>query len=468
MCRHLFLFATCCIARMQAQELLPNGGFEQYSACPDYVSQIDRADGWSRPTEGTSDYFNACLGVPFSENVPDNEFGYQPAHGGNGYAGFYCFYSSSGEDVPSDGDHEYVSHALAEPLVPGEVYGVEFFVSLSDVSKYAVNDIGALLSVQRPYRADDLAITATPQFLNSPPAMLDDKNDWARIHGCFRADSAYAWITIGNFHQGAETVYEEVPTDYPLTFYSYYYVDDVSVQHLSRPDLGPDLTICTASTIAVHDPMPGGDYLWSTGETGTAITVEAEGTYSVQLANAQCPLSDTVLVRTGASVTFDLPVDTLMDLCASQHLLLNARPQPPYADVLWSTGDTTATIVVDAAGSYAVHANAPDHCPAAWTTTVIDTCKAPVYVPNAFTPNGDGINDQWRPVWSANAGAFLEWTIFDRWGRVLSVSAGHDAGWDGTASGKPVPHGIYAWRGHAHDPVTQLDLPLSGHITLTR
>ena len=76
---------------MQAQNLVPNGDLEQYTQCPDYVSQIDRAIGWSRPTEGTSDYLNACLGVPFSESVPDNEFGYQSAHSGNGCAGFFCF-----------------------------------------------------------------------------------------------------------------------------------------------------------------------------------------------------------------------------------------------------------------------------------------------------------------------------------------------------------------------------------------
>lgn len=47
-----------------AQNLVPNGDFEDYTQCPDYVSQIDRAVGWFRPTEGTSDYLHACLGVP--------------------------------------------------------------------------------------------------------------------------------------------------------------------------------------------------------------------------------------------------------------------------------------------------------------------------------------------------------------------------------------------------------------------
>ncbi|MBL7957987.1 MAG: hypothetical protein JNM49_08500, partial [Flavobacteriales bacterium] len=156
------LLASCA----QAQELLSNGDFETFSQCPDYVSQIDRAVGWSRPTDGTSDYFNACLGVPFSMNVPDNQSGYEPARSGNGYAGLYCFYSTTAITTAPDNDHEYVTHALDAPLMPGGTYAVEFFVSLADVSKYAVNDIGALLSTQAPYRADEFAITATPQITN--------------------------------------------------------------------------------------------------------------------------------------------------------------------------------------------------------------------------------------------------------------------------------------------------------------
>ena len=50
---------------LRTQNLVPNGDLETYTQCPDYVSQIDRAVGWSRPTNGTSDYLNACLGVPF-------------------------------------------------------------------------------------------------------------------------------------------------------------------------------------------------------------------------------------------------------------------------------------------------------------------------------------------------------------------------------------------------------------------
>ena len=450
------------------QELLPNGDFETYTQCPDYVSQIDRATGWSRPTEGTSDYMNACLGVPFSLNVPDNEFGYQAAHSGDGYAGFYCFHSYSEVTTAPDGDHEYVTHALAAPLTPGRQYTIEFFVSLADVSKYAVNDIGALLSMAIPTRTDEFAITGTPQVTNTSLTMLNDKTGWARIHGCVIADSAYAFITVGNFRNGASTVFAEVPSNFPLIWYSYYYVDDISVKEVPQPLLGPDITTCDAATLSVIDPIPGATYTWSTGEVGNTIEVDTAGTYSVQLGTDGCAASDTVVVNLASTIVLTLATDTLVDLCAAPTITIGPTGLPTNASVQWSTGEHTRTIEVAGSGAYTVTASAPDRCSSSATITVIDTCTTPVYVPNAFSPNEDGINDRWQPVWRTNAEANIELTVFDRWGQVLFASTGNSPSWDGRVNGNLVPIGSYVWKGHARDPNTQVVRQLSGHVVLVR
>lgn len=467
----VLLFAAACTLRVCAQELVPNGDLEQYSSCPDAMGQVARATGWLQPTLGSTDYFNACQAAANNVGVPANLFGHQQAHGGQGYAGIIAF---SGPDNLGLADtHEYLSHPLAAPLTPGETYAVEFYVALADISKYAVNDLGALFSVQPPHRDDMLTITATPQV--SAQTLLTDTSGWMRVHGCVQADSAYAYITIGNFHTGATTAFADALPASALWF-SYYYVDDVSVQHLPRPDLGlgPDLTICGPTTISVSDPLPGADYLWNNGATGPSITVDAAGLYSVQLGDADCPVADSVLVQLGTPVRFGLPADTVVDLCATPRIVLDAWPQPPDAALTWSTGDISATTLVDAAATYTVHASAADHCEASASITVIDTCGS-VYAPNAFTPNGDGINDEWRPFWSAiqsgrQAGmsATLEWTVYDRWGHTLFTSSTAADGWDGTAAGSPMPSGAYTWRGHAQDPATAHVRELSGEVILIR
>lgn len=451
-----------------AQELVPNGGFENYTSCPDLLGQLERATGWWHPTEGSTDLYNACDGASSTVGVPSNIEGFQPAHGGNGYAGIICF--NGPENIAANDVHEYLSHALSTPLIPGETYTVSFYVSLSDLSKYAVASIGALFSMQQPHRNDFLAIADAPQFNSTGPALLGDTAGWTRLEGCFTADSAYAWITIGNFLAGASTVYGQVPQAWTGSFFSYYYVDDVSVRHLPRPHLGlgPELSICGPTILAVHDPTPGASYLWSTGQQGPAITVGTAGTYSVAVADATCPLRDSVEVHLGIPVGISLPADTAVDFCLTPAVRLDAELQPPGSTVAWNTGETAAGITVYQAGSYRIQAQAAGYCPASRTITITDACATPVYAPNAFTPNGDGINDHWQPVWAQNENTALTWEVFDRWGHVMFISSSINSAWDGTSQGEPAPMGIYAWRAHLMDPTTAAQHVLTGHILLIR
>lgn len=86
-----------------------------------------------------------------------------------------------------------------------------------------------------------------------------------------------------------------------------------------------------------------------------------------------------------------------------------------------------------------------------------------VTAPNAFSPNGDGINDVWvirNLVDYANASV----KIFDRYGKQVFVSQGYSKPWDGTIGGKPVPSGTYYYIIH----VKQGETPLNGSVTLLR
>lgn len=451
-----------------AQNLVPNGDFEDYVQCPDYVSQIDRASGWFRPTEGTSDYFHACLGVPWSLSVPDNSFGNEPAHSGEGYAGFYCFYSNDATGVPGDDDREYVTHALAEPLVPGNTYAVEFFVSLADASKYAVRDIGALLSMDPPLRSDEFAIQRAPHVTNSSLELLVEKDGWTRIGGCFVADSAYGYITIGNFKPAATTVYTEMSTEYPLTFYSYYFVDDVSVSRMIPPDLGPDRESCEAIVLSVSDPLPTGAYTWNTGATGPSILADTTGIYIVSHTVGGCTLRDFVLVQRMRPLVLLLPNDTIVDLCRQSEVLIGAGGLPPNCTVHWNTGATVGMISVRNAGTYTITAEAPGHCPGEASITVVDSCRTPLYLPNSFTPNGDGVNDHWGPVWNGLVDGRFELWLHDRWGRPVTVLRGTDEVWDGTIDGSPAPEGMYTWRCRTTSTDDVTERTSSGHVLILR
>jgi gliding motility-associated-like protein len=65
------------------------------------------------------------------------------------------------------------------------------------------------------------------------------------------------------------------------------------------------------------------------------------------------------------------------------------------------------------------------------------------YLPKAFTPNADGINDVFMPKASGFASEGFEMRIYDRWGHEVFFSNDWEKGWDGTVNGRPVPVDLY-------------------------
>lgn len=66
-----------------------------------------------------------------------------------------------------------------------------------------------------------------------------------------------------------------------------------------------------------------------------------------------------------------------------------------------------------------------------------------LYIPNAFTPDANDINEVWIP--QGESIKEFEMTIYNRWNQELFYSASLDEGWDGTFKGRPVPQGVYVY-----------------------
>ena len=64
-----------------------------------------------------------------------------------------------------------------------------------------------------------------------------------------------------------------------------------------------------------------------------------------------------------------------------------------------------------------------------------------IYLPTIITPNGDGINDIWKPFHDPGI-EILHFSIYDRWGGEIFQSDG-TIGWDGTINGRAVDQGVY-------------------------
>jgi gliding motility-associated-like protein len=78
------------------------------------------------------------------------------------------------------------------------------------------------------------------------------------------------------------------------------------------------------------------------------------------------------------------------------------------------------------------------------------TTNPQVFVPTAFTPNGDGLNDVIRPI-AVGIQQINYFRIFNRWGELVFTTTTNEQGWDGTIGGKPQATNTYVWLVEAVD-----------------
>lgn len=91
--------------------------------------------------------------------------------------------------------------------------------------------------------------------------------------------------------------------------------------------------------------------------------------------------------------------------------------------------------------------------------------QARIFFPNAFTPNGDGLNDIF--VYEASLLTSVRFSVFNRWGELLFVSEEIGTGWDGLYKGKAAPQGTYLYKLELEDELGNV-FDRSGSFTLLR
>ncbi len=95
---------------------------------------------------------------------------------------------------------------------------------------------------------------------------------------------------------------------------------------------------------------------------------------------------------------------------------------------------------------------------------IVENCH--VNVPNGFTPNGDQLNDIFKPTLNGIK-SLRRFAVFDRWGRVVYSTTKFDEGWDGKRGGLPLDAGVYAWMVE-YDSFEQDNIVIKGTVTLIR
>jgi gliding motility-associated-like protein len=154
-------------------------------------------------------------------------------------------------------------------------------------------------------------------------------------------------------------------------------------------------------------------------------------------------------------------------LCPLKRITLSAGTNPLFT-YLWSTGEIQQTIEFGSLQSQKIKvAVANDICVAedSMFIKVLPSCT--IYVPNAFSPNGDGRNDVFKVL---NADLIKEFSleVFNRYGEKVFVSNNAWQGWDGTIKGSNANAGTYVWVLRYRDVTYNVQKILNGSIVLIR
>lgn len=271
--------------------------------------------------------------------------------------------------------------------------------------------------------------------------------------------------------------------------------ESINVVVLSSPDASfteGAYSVCLPAEVSFTETTPsGGTCSWDFGD-GTTIPTCGDVTYTFNEAGCY-DVTHTVTSVDGCMSSYTLP----NQICVYDYPTPDFEYEPSIISILNS--DVEFTNTSSNASAYlwyfdALGANdSSDLVDPSYTFPPIsgeylvcmeaindfgcaaDTCKvivvnelSTIYVPNAFTPDNDGINEVFMPIVSGVEEDEYSFRIFNRWGEVVFQTSTIGEAWDGTKFGKPSQADVYIWKLTALDQITGEYIEHTGHVTLFR
>lgn len=208
------------------------------------------------------------------------------------------------------------------------------------------------------------------------------------------------------------------------------------------PNLGPDKNLCNNTRLNVT-PGQFASYEWQDMSNSANIIITTPGEYWVKVTNSLgCTATDTLKIP----AIWPAPSNFLKEtdsVCTFESVEVSSSNT--YASYLWSTGETERTIEIQQPGVYWLKVTDLNGCSGTDSITLIEKkCRRDVYIPTAFTPNGDGKNDVFKPVIFGKPQKY-GFTVYNRWGAVVFQTSDPQKGWDGKIAGYIQPTGVFVW-----------------------
>ncbi len=464
----------CACRIIEPESLIPNASFEEMNCCPATRSQLHCANTWIQASEPTTDYIHRCDWLGWEEFPPP-----EPFPDGQGIVGFRDGRVFNNENEPNW--KEYAGACLTGPLLAGVEYRFEFYVGFVDFEKSPPINI---------------TFFGTEDCMNLPFGIGDD------AFGCPTNDPA--WIRLGSRRvsgfggsQWVKTSIDVRPavdiraisigpdcpavrTDRSL----YYFFDHLVLSDKRSFDLKIKVVNHPCSESFTLE-VPGENHLsYQWYKNGLAIPGEneallgrhtGEGIYQVRVFDQQsCEVT--------APFEYRIPVDTayVVDyFCEGRwyefgETVLNMpgdfthtfQNQYGCDSVVFLVLDETATVTNNVSrkifpgetlrmehygfNTKGIHTALLTSSLGCDSVVEVDLDFYDVFIPNAFSPNGDGKNDLFEISKSQDIVEIEQMSIYDRWGVPVfddsKLFARDLPGWDGTFRNNKASGGVYLYQ----------------------
>lgn len=218
--------------------------------------------------------------------------------------------------------------------------------------------------------------------------------------------------------------------------------DSITISYKLVPviNLGNDTSLCEGQALMLNGGVPGADYLWQDGSKNAAFLVSKAGQYRVEATVNGCTGIDSININYNKIPKVFLGNDTI--LCDGTRLTLNVDADS--VTYLWQDNSTQSNIEITNSGIYWVKiSNSCGDNKDTISITYIN-CDCNIFIPDAFTPNADKLNETFAPVSFCDFEKYY-FVIFNRWGEKLFETFNPLQVWDGSYKGQKVYQGVYTY-----------------------
>lgn len=427
-------------------------------------------------------YTPTCLSYSVaSTSAPKNYLGYQYPKHGNCYIGMILwdvqYHKSFGAKIKC-GYTQILSSKLTDTLRKNHIYEFTLYWSLSDACSYATNQMQAYFTptltpiITNAMQAENVCMWYPKEYSSqvqfNASYFMNDTMNWVPLKGCFRAKGDECYVSILNARDTNDTQISTISgytitcsdgtqSCYPLSIpYISYYIDDLSLY--DRGYYGTDARVRSDTLICPNVPIVLGKndtsdahYQWYPSTfldcdtcANPIATPSISTTYVVKKYLCDYATYDTVKIEVAPYPTpISIIKDTILCYPASVYLSHTDTAQS-FTQYQWSPADNISCsdcprplFNAPDTGSYyyvltQTFCNTRYHQDSVTIKVRVCNEEEEIEIPNVFTPNNDGVNDEWKLRWKCDRGINnFKVSVYNRWGSKVYESEDKRFKWDG-------------------------------------